>query len=168
VNAGTPQSAILELIRKEGLENSEADKVKVVYYPVYITEKDSFLGMDYRNFLISADMGIFLSKYEPWGYTPMEAGASMNAAVTTVHSGFGKKLLELGVSEGFFVADDRKSVQKILQNFTELDKAQRLELQEKASDFVRKNFIWKKSVKNYLSAYMLAQERFSCRSERKS
>jgi hypothetical protein len=42
------------------------------------------------------DVGVFPSRYEPFGYTPLEAAAKYNIAVSTNRTGFGKYLLSLG------------------------------------------------------------------------
>ena len=51
-------------------------------------------------------LGVFPSFYEPWGYTPLEAGALGVSSVTTDLAGFGRyvgKLPRSKENEGVFV-----------------------------------------------------------------
>ncbi|MCK4883764.1 MAG: hypothetical protein KAS30_02740, partial [Candidatus Diapherotrites archaeon] len=81
---------ILNLIRKNELLNREEDKVKVIFYPSYLSSVDGLLNMDYYSVVVGCHMGIFPSYYEPWGYTPMENAALGVPTVTTDLSGYGK------------------------------------------------------------------------------
>ena len=85
---------ILEAFRQNGLSNSEDDRVKVVFYPEYLSVGDKLLNMDYQDAVVASSAGIFPSFYEPWGYTPVETAANGALAVTTDKAGFGQFLEE--------------------------------------------------------------------------
>jgi len=74
------------------LTNKKTDKVKVVIYPTYLTGADGLLDLDYYQSIMGSNLGIFPSFYEPWGYTPMEAGALGVSAITTDLAGFGRHI----------------------------------------------------------------------------
>ena len=59
--------------------------------------------MSYTDFITAASMGVFLSRYEPWGYTPLEAAAYLSTAVTTDVAGFGRAVLARQGMEGIYV-----------------------------------------------------------------
>lgn len=85
---------IMKCLRKHKLMNKKDDVVKVVFYPTYLSVTDGLLGMEYHEFVIGATMGVFPSRYEPWGYTPFETSALRALALTTDVSGFGCHLLK--------------------------------------------------------------------------
>ena len=73
-----------------GLDNLEDDRVKVVFYPIYLTGADGLLNLDYYQCMSGCHLGVFPSFYEPWGYTPLEAAALGTSSVTTDLAGFGR------------------------------------------------------------------------------
>lgn len=81
---------IEERLKERGLRNREEDKIKVVYYPAYLSVSDKLLSMDYYSAVKGCSAGVFPSKYEPWGYTPHETAMSGDLAVTSDMAGFGK------------------------------------------------------------------------------
>jgi glycogen synthase len=81
---------ITRSLSEEGLLNSREDKVKVIFYPIYLTGADGLLDLTYYEAIQGAHLGVFPSFYEPWGYTPLEAGALGVASITTDLAGFGK------------------------------------------------------------------------------
>ncbi len=83
---------ILEYLNQKGLRNTKGDRVKVVFYPTYLTLGDRLLSMNYNEAVVASTAGIFPSFYEPWGYTPVETAANGALAVTTDLAGFGKYL----------------------------------------------------------------------------
>lgn len=84
---------ILAFLKRRGLMNSPADRVKIVYHPDFISFTNPLFGMDYLHFVRGCNLGIFPSYYEPWGYTPLECMASGIPSVTSDLSGFGDYLL---------------------------------------------------------------------------
>ena len=85
---------IQEALRSNHLTNKENDPVKVIQYPAYLSVSDKFLSLDYYPAIRGCSLGVFPSKYEPWGYTPVESASNGNVAVTTDLAGFGKFLLK--------------------------------------------------------------------------
>lgn len=85
---------ILEKMEQEGLNNSKDDRVKVVFYPTYLSVGDKLLSMSYTDAITACSAGIFPSYYEPWGYTPVETAAHGALSVTTDLAGFGQFLVD--------------------------------------------------------------------------
>ncbi|MFB6245805.1 MAG: glycogen/starch synthase [Candidatus Nanohaloarchaea archaeon] len=85
---------IIERLMDAGLTNEEDDRVKVVFYPTYLSRGDRMLSMDYQEAVKACSVGVFPSYYEPWGYTPVETAANGALSVTTDMAGFGKFLQE--------------------------------------------------------------------------
>lgn len=85
---------IIEALKQNGLKNRKEDRVKVVFYPTYLSRGDRLLSLSYRDAVVASSAGIFPSYYEPWGYTPVETAASGALSVTTDMAGFGKFLLD--------------------------------------------------------------------------
>jgi len=85
---------IISYLEKRGLNNSEDDRVKVIFYPTYLSVGDKLLSMDYNDAIVASSAGIFPSYYEPWGYTPVETAANGALSITTDMAGFGKFLQE--------------------------------------------------------------------------
>ena len=84
----------LDYLYKNGLRNREEDRVKVIFYPTYLSMGDRLLSMDYQDAIKASTAGIFPSYYEPWGYTPVETAANGALSVTTDMAGFGQYLFE--------------------------------------------------------------------------
>lgn len=85
---------ILSRLGETGLNNSEDDLVKVVFYPTYLSVGDKLLSMDYNDAIVASTAGIFPSYYEPWGYTPVETAANGALSIRMDMAGFGKFLQE--------------------------------------------------------------------------
>ena len=71
------------------LVNREGSKVKVFFVPSYLNGDDGIIGRKYYELLMSMDMTLFPSYYEPWGYTPLESLAFGVPTLTTTLAGFG-------------------------------------------------------------------------------
>ncbi len=80
---------VLNQIKKNNLNNSPTDKVKVVFVPAYLNGNDGIFNIEYYDFLIGFDGSVFPSYYEPWGYTPLESLAFHIPTITTTLAGFG-------------------------------------------------------------------------------
>ena len=160
------EDMILQELKRNGLLNREEDRVKVIFYPVYLNRQDELLGMRYIDFITAGSMGIFLSRYEPWGYTPLEAAAYLSVAVTTNISGFGRAVkLRLGKkAEGIKVVEMNEKVHekvgKLIVDFASSPKDVRLEMEINAHKTAR-IFTWKKMIRRYVKAYELAVGRFA-------
>ena len=120
-----PHDSIIERLMEQGLRNRESDRVKVVFYPSYLSMGDRMLSMDYNDAIVASSAGIFPSYYEPWGYTPVETAANGALSVTTDLAGFGEFLKEKTSEE------DRKGI-KILERKGVADE----EVSEKLADLI--------------------------------
>jgi glycogen(starch) synthase len=95
------ESNTLESLRRNfhekqeaGLTNGKDDRVKVIFYPTYLSVGDKLLSMSYNDAIVASSAGIFPSYYEPWGYTPVETAANGALSITTDLAGFGQFLEE--------------------------------------------------------------------------
>ena len=123
------EDEILSALWENGLRNREEDRVKVVFYPTYLSVGDRLLSMDYNDFIVASSAGIFPSYYEPWGYTPVETAANGALSITTDMAGFGKFLQEKTAE------DERKGI-KVLERENQSDEAAAEDLAEMVEDFV--------------------------------
>lgn len=158
---GESQDPILQRLKANELLNRPEDRVKVVYYPLYINRQDELLGLRYRDFLTAASMGVFLSRYEPWGYTPMEAAAFLSTTVTTNKAGFAMAAQKLASGGGLHIADvsgdSSGHVADIIDRFVKSSKEVRISQEIGAHKLVKDNFVWEKLGGRYLEAYKKAR-----------
>ena len=120
---------IIDAFRRNGITNSEEDRVKVVFYPEYLSVGDKLLNMDYNDAIVASSAGIFPSYYEPWGYTPVETAANGALSITTDKAGFGQFLQENTDPE------ERKGI-KILQREDQSYEEASRDLAEMVEDIV--------------------------------
>jgi phosphorylase/glycogen(starch) synthase len=83
--------------------------VTVLLYPVYL--ENSEFG-NYYDTVAGCDLGVFPSRYEPWGYTPMESCALGVPCITTTRTGFGEfcnQFHKNKISQGVAVFDATKN-----------------------------------------------------------
>jgi glycosyltransferase involved in cell wall biosynthesis len=81
------QDPILNYIHQLGIDN--LGPLKVIFIPTYLDGRDGILNLTYCDFLSAADLSLFPSYYEPWGYTPLESIAFGVPTVTSALAGFG-------------------------------------------------------------------------------
>lgn len=86
---------ITEFCKEAGLNNSEDDRVKIIYHPDFIERATSLFSLDYLEFVRGCHMGIFPSLYEPWGYAPMETVMHGTPVITSDLTGFGRYMQEV-------------------------------------------------------------------------
>lgn len=89
-NVDEQSDPILNEIKANNLNNSQSEKVKIIFIPSYLDGKDGLVNIPYFDFLTGFDLSIFPSYYEPWGYTPMESLAFGVPSITTSLAGFGR------------------------------------------------------------------------------
>ncbi len=170
------EDLILNRLKENGLLNRKEDRVKVVFYPVYITRRDELLGMKFSEVINAASIGVFLSRYEPWGYTPMEAAAHMSVSITTEHSGFGRAIKNLPEYASAEAGDNAlrsihiisnknqaEQVAKLIETFSKMDKDERINYEVDAFKSIKAHFTWKKAIKSYFRVYDIALKRMSKR-----
>ena len=157
---------ILKSIISANLKNEEQDAVKIVYYPIYLSGADGLLNLTYYEAMQGSHLGIFPSYYEPWGYTPLEAGALGVSSVTTDMAGFGRYFCaECAQTEtpGIFVlkrlnrSDDDvvNQLVSVMFDFAGLSKEDRVANKFQARE-TASMADWKIFVNRYIEAHNLA------------
>jgi glycogen synthase len=159
---------IINGFRQAGLLNRREDVVKAIYYPVYLDENDSLLGLKYYDAIQGCHLGVFPSYYEPWGYTPLESAAFGVPALTTDLSGFGRFIEKRSdkAKGGIFVLhrysksdeESTNELAEILFSFVQLSHQDRVEQKMYAKELSR-TADWKALAENYIQAHNLAVER---------
>ena len=160
------QDTILTALKNAGLDNKPDDKVKVVFYPVYLSGHDGLTNLTYEEFLKGSHLGVFPSFYEPWGYTPLETAGYGVPALTSDLTGFGRacqKYIEDKKYPGIFLLkrtnkkdeEITESLVDILFTFSQYQRKERVENKMHAKD-LSVLFGWKKLIKNYFKAHQLA------------
>ena len=160
---------ILKALNAAGLRNEESDPVKIIFYPIYLSGADGLLNLNYYEAMQGSHLGIFPSYYEPWGYTPLEAGALGVSSVTTDLAGFGRyfcaECIQLD-TPGIYVlkrlnkSDDEVVSQlvDVMFRFANFSKEERTANKLQARK-VASMADWKSFVKNYIAAHDLAVEK---------
>src|SRR5680860_13679 len=157
---------ILQAFKKAGLENREEDKVKVIFYPIYLSGADGLGDLDYYQSIQASHFGVFPSYYEPWGYTPLETAALGVASLTSNLSGFGKYCfdnLEKKKDPGVYILDIENKEKEamvddfveILYKYTQFSKKERIENKIQARK-VAFTADWENFVTYYIQAHNLA------------
>ncbi len=85
---------VLQHMRQLRLRNGPDDRVKVVYHPRFVSPVNPLWGIEYEQFVRGCHLGVFPSRYEPWGYTPLECVAMGVPAITSDLAGFGRHVAE--------------------------------------------------------------------------
>lgn len=156
---------ILNALKEFELTNKKEDKVKIIFYPIYLTGADGLLNTNYYESMQGSHLGIFPSVYEPWGYTPLECGALGVSSITTDLAGFGRYLQEehKNKNKGIYVLKRMdKSEEEIVNNltsfmhkFTKLNKNSRIDNKIAARELAS-NADWNHFIKYYIEAHNLA------------
>ncbi|RMF55436.1 hypothetical protein D6745_02180 [Candidatus Woesearchaeota archaeon] len=155
---------ILQSLYQAGLDNQEDDKVKVIYYPVYLTPADGLLNLSYYDALSGCHFGVFPSYYEPWGYTPLESAALGVPSLTTDLAGFGRFLMKNAVvQQGIFVLRRMGKPEdevvdeffKILYQYMQLNRNQRVQ-QKIAAKQLSTLADWNNFIDYYIEAHNMA------------
>ena len=156
---------IYETLKGNGLNNAENTKVKVIYYPIFLTGADSLLDLNYYEVIQGSHLGVFPSYYEPWGYTPLETGALSVAAVTTDLAGFGLYFREkvAKVNPGLYVINRRNKTDedainqltKVFMDFSSLSQKDRAQSKIHIKTLVAEAD-WEVFSKHYFEAHDLA------------
>lgn len=171
LSSSEDEDPIIKRVRENGLENREKDSVKVIFYPVYLNREDELLGLDYKEALIACDVGVMLSRYEPWGYMGHETAVYGNISVTTDYSGFGRFVqknykpdndvspVEVVEAVGKPNEEIVRRVADLMEMYVKMKKEKRKRIELKAYE-VAKLACWEEQIKNYTDSYYLALSRF--------
>lgn len=157
---------IIKAFKQNGLFNREEDKVKVIFYPIYLSGADGLSDLDYYQCIQASHLGVFPSYYEPWGYTPLETAALGVSSLTSNLSGFGRYFYDILKDKelpGIFILDIEKQKKEemmnnfieILHKFANLDKRRRIDNKIQARE-VAFMADWKNFAENYIDAHNLA------------
>ncbi len=161
------EDLIIKSFLEQGLDNSTENKVKVIFYPVYLSGIDGLIDLPYYDAIMGCHLGLFPSYYEPWGYTPLESAALGVPSLTTDLGGFGRFVLSQHKGDsGVFVLkryqrteeETINSFTDILHNFSKLDRKGRVD-QKLYAKQISNLADWKVFIKNYLEAHTLALQR---------
>lgn len=156
---------ILKALEENGLDNEEADRIRVIYYPAYLSSADGLLGLNYNEAIMGCHLGVFPSYYEPWGYTPLETAALGVLAVTTDDAGFGRFIREYDGGEKSAIRvlerharGDEVATQQLVDYMYYLLHTTRKERVAKKIEAKRLAELadWQKLIKNYITAYDIA------------
>ncbi len=159
---------IMNRLKEAQLLNREEDRVKIIYYPVYLTGHDGLSNLSYEEALEACHLGVFPSFYEPWGYTPLEAAALGVSSVTTDLAGFGRFRKKLEVKEkrpGIYVLEREKKddedivsdLHKFLYEFMKTTRRERVENKIEARK-IAANADWRSFVLHYIEAHNATQK----------
>jgi glycogen synthase len=158
-------NSITEALKKNGLLNRKEDRVKIIYYPAYLSTTDGLLGVNYYDAMIACHVGVFPSYYESWGYTPLEAAALGLQSITTDLSGFGRfikpKLKKNDLSivvlkrEDVPYGDTVDELTDVLKSIYKMPKKERGMMKMRAKR-LSAQADWPLLIKNYLAAYEIA------------
>lgn len=146
--------------------NRAEERVKIIFVPCYLDGRDGIFNQSYYELLIAADLTIYPSYYEPWGYTPLESVAFHVPTLTTSLSGFGMWANEQGckgIEDGVAViprndynyAEVADGIVKTVLHFAQLDKTQVEKARQNAAAAAEKA-LWKNFISYYYEAYDIA------------
>ncbi len=168
-NLADANDTILKMLQENGLNNDKEDKIKAIFYPIYLNGVDGILNMTADEATEGSHLGVFPSLYEPWGYTALEAAASGVAAITTDLGGFGRFCLEYTKGKkqpGIFVLEragksDKETVEalsQILYDFAKFSAPIRVENKLQARK-IAALADWKVLAQNYIISHNKAIEK---------
>jgi hypothetical protein len=147
---------IIEKLRENNLNNDKNNYVKVIYVPVYLGN-DILFSLDLEYILPAFDFGIFLSRYEPYGYTPLEALNNFVPIVLSNKTGFYRNLISKNISHEYIINVDPNNLDKeIIYNkflqYYNLDLYDKMEIKKQMYE-ISKKFDWKNNINEYINIY---------------
>jgi glycogen(starch) synthase len=166
-------SEILNFIRQCNLLNRPDDPVKIVYHPDFIASTDPLFGIDYDQFVRGCHLGIFPSRYEPWGYAPLECVALGIPAVTSDLAGFGayvKRQMPDHADRGIMIVNRRhetfqqsaEQLAGMTMSFLKMERRDRISQRNKVESS-SEHFDWHNLGKYYNKAHAMALKALSSR-----
>ncbi|MFH0863329.1 MAG: hypothetical protein V1875_09940 [Candidatus Altiarchaeota archaeon] len=167
LNYSLDSDSIIQAFRRNELLNREEDKVKVIFYPAYLSSADRLISLDYNPGTLTCDVGVFPSYYEPWGYTPLETAAQGTLAITTDLAGFGQFID--GKGDGIQVLkldgiEYDKVVDELYNKMYDIIGLEKKELTRRRMNAKELAGLadWKMLIKNYVKAHQLAVRNVRC------
>ncbi|MDR1181227.1 MAG: alpha-glucan family phosphorylase [Bacteroidales bacterium] len=159
---------IINLLKENQLYNRPEDKVKVIFVSSYLNGNDGIFNLPYYDLLTGIDLTVFVSYYEPWGYTPLESIAFGIPTVTTDLAGFGKWIQTVLDENDKCVSvinrnDDNivfvtNELTNTINHFLSLSDAERKKLSNSAAKISHKA-LWEYFINEYLTLYDTALEK---------
>ena len=155
--------AILIHCLQRGLSNTPDNKINVIFSPVYLSEGDGVFNQSYYDLLKGCDLAVFPSKYEPWGYTPLEAAAYAVPTISTDLAGFGiwaKQHVSSNGPEGVYVLprlgknreNTVEELAALLLTLVSLSPAEQ-QAQRSAVRRIAEHATWSRFYPHYVTAY---------------
>lgn len=152
--------AIMNAAQQHGLENRAEDRVKLLFFPVYLDGFDGALNLPLYDIISACDLGLFASLYEPWGYTPVESMALGVPAITSTLAGFGQAISE---NPGVMVLNrDNGNADQEIADLTEfmqapLEDSSRIRVDRRLAAYQAvAAYDWTRLYPKYLAAYKQA------------
>ena len=149
-------------------------KVQLLFVPSYLNGNDGIFNKHYYELLIGADVSVFPSYYEPWGYTPLESVAFSVPTITTTLAGFGlwverdvkghkgvQVIHRTDTNDSEVVLEIAESIRK----YSILPDNEWLQRRKSAHE-VSKTALWNYLVGYYAQAYEVALEHVAYRTNR--
>ncbi len=164
--------SIIQACVTAGLDNRKENPVKAIFYPTYMKPNDGLMDLNYYDIISAMDVGVFPSRYEPFGYTPVETAVKMGIAVTSDMTGFGRHIMKKvnGRDSGVVVLHmaGRTKEQAAEELARELERMYHLPQKKLAARKINayrmmRHIDWKTLVKNYYRAYEMALEKRNAR-----
>lgn len=160
-------------LRYHGLTEARGD-VRVIFVPCYLNGNDGIFNKSYYELLVGADVTVFPSYYEPWGYTPLESIAFGVPTITTTLAGFGLWVNSYAQGEHRGVkviprTDDNseelvEAIYDELISYASMDKEQMEALRAESME-LSKIALWSNLFTNYEKAYKMALDTAQERAE---
>lgn len=151
-------------LRYRGLLDAR-DNVRVMFVPCYLNGQDGIFDKSYYELLVGADVTVFPSYYEPWGYTPLESIAFGVPTITTTLAGFGLWVNSYARDKhkGVEVVERTDSnseelvatISNLLTSYAAMDEDQ-MEVLRNESMELSKIALWSNLFINYENAYKMA------------
>ncbi len=153
--------AILNSCKHFGLDNNDSN-VRVIYSTLYLDGSDGIFNMSYSEILRCADLTLFPSFYEPWGYTPLESAVNGIPTITSDLSGFGQWIHTLEGDWRSLVRvlprrnkTHEQDVQTFASLLNELVTQKTKDLKSTVKE-LRSKIDWKTIYESYIAAYDIA------------
>lgn len=150
------------------IQNRPEENVKIIFVPCYLDGNDGIFNKLYYDLIIGADITVFPSYYEPWGYTPTESVAFHVPCITTDLAGFGlwanslkgaPSEIEDGVKtihrSDYNFEEVSETIAQTILHYSKFDDAQ-VKAARKAAERVAEQALWKHFIKYYYEAYDIA------------
>ena len=166
---------VLGMMKYYDMHNRKDENVKVIFLPCYLDGNDGIVNLTYYDVVLSNDLCIYPSYYEPWGYTPLEAIAFKVPCITTDLAGFGLWANTVFGKDGQ-IEDGVKVIHRTDYNYSEVADiikdtvAPFSGMTKKQVDSCRKNAealskkaLWSEFIKYYYKAYDIALSKAEAR-----